>query len=351
MKSRPGRGGARHPLLELTFARLREFVREPEALFWMFIFPVVLSLALAAAFPSGSTSPVFVGLAPSPASASLRQTLSAVPGIVVRDVTPAEELQALREGAVHLVVRGTDPPTYRFDPARDESRTARLLVDDALKRASGRADPWTATDEAVVIPGSRYVDWLIPGIVGMNIMGTSLWGLGFSIVQVRMRKILKRLVASPMRRWEYLLAQVLARMLFLAPEAGVPLLFGALAFGMPIEGSVGAIMAVTAVGGLAFSGLGLLIASRPRTIEGISGVLNFVMLPMWILSGIFFSAANFPDAAQPFIQALPLTALIDALRAVVLDGATLREVAGELALLAGWGLVPFMVSIRVFRWT
>ena len=297
MTSRAGRGGARHPLIELTVARLREFVREPEALFWMFIFPVVLSLALAAAFPSGSPGPVFVGLAPSPASDHLRQTLTAVPGIVVRDVTPADELHALREGEVHLVVHPTDPPTYRFDPERDESLTARLLVDDALKRAAGRTDPWTASDDQVVLRGSRYVDWLIPGIVGMNIMGTSLWGLGFSIVQVRMRKILKRLVASPMRKWEYLLAQILARMLFLAPEAGVPLLFGAVAFGMPIEGSITAIVVVTGVGGLAFSGLGLLIASRPRTIEGISGVLNFVMLPMWILSGIFFSATNFPDAA------------------------------------------------------
>ena len=104
------------------------------------------------------------------------------------------------------------------------------------------------------------------------------------------------------------------------------------------------------MGGLAFSGFGLLVASRPRTIEGISGVLNFVMLPMWILSGIFFSASNFPDAVQPFIQALPLTALIDALRAVVLEGATLAGVAGELTLLSAWGVVPFFVAIRVFRW-
>jgi ABC-type multidrug transport system permease subunit len=165
-----------------------------------------------------------------------------------------------------------------------------------------------------------------------------------------MRKILKRLAASPMRKWEYLLAQILARVLFLAPEAGVPLLFGVLAFGMPIEGSIAAIAVVTVVGGLGFSGFGLLVASRPRTIEGISGVLNFVMLPMWILSGIFFSASNFPDTVQPFIQALPLTALIDALRAVVLEGATVAGVAGELTLLAAWGIVPFFVAIRVFRW-
>ena len=350
MKHSRGRGGARHPLIELTLARLREFIREPEALFWTFIFPIVLSMALASAFPGGATSPVFVGLAASPASAGLRQTLAAVPGIIVRDVELDEELDALREGEVHLVVRPTDPPTYRFDPGRDGSRTARLIVDDALKRASGRADPWTARDQAVEIPGSRYVDWLIPGIVGMNIMGTSLWGLGFSIVQARMRKILKRLVASPMRKWEYLMAQILARMLFLAPEAAVPLLFGVLAFGMPIQGSVAAIVVVTAAGGLAFSGLGLLVASRPRTIEGISGVLNFVMLPMWILSGIFFSASNFPDALQPFIQALPLTALIDALRGVVLEGATVAGVAGELVLLAVWGVVPFALAIRLFKW-
>lgn len=348
--SKVDRGGARHPLAELTLARLREFIREPEALFWAFVFPIVLSLALAVAFPGSSSRAVTVGVSGDAAAAQLRQTLELAEGVTVRIVEPSAELRALREGDVQIVVHPGVPPTYRYDPSREGSQTARLVVDDALKRAAGRVDPWAAHDEPIVIAGSRYVDWLIPGIVGMNIMGNSLWGLGFSIVQSRLRKILKRLVASPMRRWEFLLAQILARMLFLLPEVAVPLLFGALAFRMPIEGSLVDIAVVSTLGALGFSGLGLLLASRPRTFEAISGIMNLVMLPMWILSGIFFSAANFPDAIQWFVQALPLTGLIDALRAVVLEGATLVDVRHELLLLVAWGVIPFAVTLRVFRW-
>jgi ABC-type multidrug transport system permease subunit len=202
----------------------------------------------------------------------------------------------------------------------------------------------------MVIAGSRYIDWLIPGILGMNIMSTGMWGIGFSIVQARIRKLLKRLVASPMRKREYLLAQMLARLVFLAPEVAVPLAFGSLVLGMPIRGSLGALGAVCVAGAVTFTALGLLAASRPRTIEAISGVLNLSMLPMWVLCGVFFSASNFPQVIQPLIQALPLTALNDALRAVILEGATLRAVSPELGVLGVWTVVPFALALRLFRW-
>lgn len=347
----PGRdrGGAGHPLVELSKARLREFVREPEAIFWAVVFPIIMSVALAAAFPGRTAQPVRVAVASGPYAEAVRRTLSAAPGVIVRDVASEEE-RALREGTVNLIVVPASPPTYRFDAARDESRVARLVVDDVLKRAAGRSDPWTAREEPVSVAGSRYVDWLIPGILGMNIMSTGMWGIGFSIVQARLRKLLKRLVASPMHKWEYLLAQVIGRLVFLAPEVVVTLAFGVLAFGMPINGSYGAVLGVCVVGALSFAGLGLLTASRASTIEAISGILNLSMLPMWVLSGVFFSTANFPDALQPVIQALPLTALNDALRAVVLEGETIRGIANEIALLAAWGIVPFVVALRLFRW-
>ncbi len=350
MRSDIDRGGARHPLIELTLARLREFTREPEVLFWAFVFPILMSVALAIAFPSSGGKPVIVAVESGAGNAAIRRALSAAPGITIRDVPPGGENRALREGEVQLLIVPTDPPAYRYDAARDESRVARLLVDDALKRAAGRTDPFTAREEPVQIAGSRYVDWLIPGIVGMSIMGTSLWGIGFSIVQTRMRKVLKRLIASPMRKREYLLAQMAGRLVFLAPEAGLPLLFGALALGMPIRGSIAAIAIVSLVGALAFGGLGLLVASRVRTFEAASGLLNLVMVPMWILSGVFFSSSNFPQAVQPVIQALPLTALINALRAVVLEGAAIPGVARELAVLAAWGAAGFAIALRIFRW-
>jgi ABC-type multidrug transport system permease subunit len=339
------------PLVQLTLARLREFVREPEALFWAFLFPIIMSVALAAAFPARGTRPVAVGLTPGPDAEAVRAALGGRTDLTLRDLSPADEARALRDGIVHVIVVPTRPPTYRFDPSRDEGRAARLMVDQALKRAAGRPEPWEAREEPVAVPGSRYVDWLIPGIVGMNVMSTGMWGIGFSVVQARLRKILKRLVASPMRKRDYLLAQVLGRVVFLAPEVAVPIAFGALVMGMPVAGSLLSLAVVALVGGLSFTGLGLLTASRPQTIEAISGILNLTMLPMWVLSGVFFSTANFPEALQPFIQALPLTALNDALRAVILDGAGVGAVGGELLLLAAWGVVPFAVALRVFRWT
>ena len=344
------RGGAHHPLIELTLTRLREFVREPEAIFWTFIFPIVISVALAAAFPGGRSAPVLVGLEPGPAADAVRRALTAQPDVTIREIAPREQERAIREGLVHIVVVPADPPIYRFDPARTESRVARLVVDAALKRAAGRQDPWQAREEPTEVAGSRYVDWLIPGVVAMTIMGTGMWGVGFGIVQARMRKVLKRLAASPMRRPQFLLAQMLARLVFLTPEVVVPLGFGALVLGMPIRGSYAAVAVVCVVGAVAFTALGLLAAARPRTFEGISGLLNLFMLPMWILSGVFFSSANFPDAIQPFVQALPLTALVDAMRAVVLEGAALGDISGELVLLGLWTVVPFSLAMTVFRW-
>jgi ABC-2 type transport system permease protein len=344
------RGGAHHPLVELTLARLREFVREPEALFWTFGYPVVMSLALAFAFPSAADRPVLVGITAGDAGASLEAALSAAPGVEVREVMRGNEQRMLREGEVHLLVEPGDPPTYHFDAARQESRAAKLVVDDALKRAAGRTDPWSASERAVEVPGSRYIDWLIPGIVGTGLMANGMWGVGFPIVQARMRKVLTRMIAGPMRKSHYLAAQLLARLTFLGPEVAFPLIFGVLAFGMPINGSIAAIAVVVLLGALAFSALGLLLATRARTFEGISGLMNIGMLPMWVLSGVFFSASNFPDPMQPFVQALPLTALIDSLRAVILDGSPLEAIRGELTLLAAWTVVPFAVSLKIFRW-
>lgn len=348
--STPLRARVRPALVELTLARVREFLREPEALFWTFVFPIVISLALAIAFPSNAGRPVIVGIAAGEGAARVREALDAVDGVEATDLAADEAERALRQGDVHLVVVGTTPPTYRFDAARAESRLARLVVDDALKRAAGRTDPFTAREQPVDIAGSRYIDWLIPGLIGMSLMANGMWGVGFPITQARMRNLIKRMVASPMRKRDYLLAQMLARLLGVIPEVTIPLVFGALAFGVPINGSWIDIFVVGVLGALSFGAMGLLLSSRARTFEAISGLMNLGMIPMWILSGVFFSSSNFPDVIQPVIQALPLTATNDALRAIVLDGASLGAVSGEIAILLGWGLGCFTVALKIFRW-
>jgi ABC-type multidrug transport system permease subunit len=223
-------------------------------------------------------------------------------------------------------------------------------VDDALQRARGRSDLVSVRDERIVEAGSRYIDFLIPGLLGMNLLGSGIWGVGFSVVQARQKKLLKRFMATPMRRSHYLLGFILSRLLFLFVEVIALVGFGRLMFGVGIRGSVLLLAGITILGALSFAGLGLLVASRARTIEGVSGLMNLVMLPMWILSGTFFSYARFPDAMIPFVKALPLTALNDALRAVMIDGAALTGLGAPLAIVAAWGAVSFVVALKIFRW-
>jgi ABC-type multidrug transport system permease subunit len=184
----------------------------------------------------------------------------------------------------------------------------------------------------------------------MNIMGGGLFGLGFVLVDMRVRKLFKRLLATPMRRGDFLAALLSARLLFLMPEMIALLLMGWLAFDVPINGSLATLLLVIVVGALAFSGIGLLIGCRTEKTETISGLINLVMLPMYLLSGIFFSSKNFPDAAQPFIQALPLTQLNDALREVMLEGASFGQVAWRLGVLGLWAIGGFALGLKWFRW-
>lgn len=341
---------SRHPLYELTLARVLEFVREPEAVFWVVVFPIVLAFALGIAFRSKGEEPVHAGVLSGAGSEAVSETLAAAPGITVHPLTRDRADLALRDGEVQVVVVPGEPPAYRFDATRPESRLARLVVDAALQRAAGRDDRFVAGEQRLEVIGARYIDWLIPGLLGMNIMGTGMWGVGFSIVWARTRKLLKRLAATPMSRFDFLVAQVLARMVFLVVEVGALLVFAWAVFSVPVRGSFVALAAVSLLGALAFGGLSLLIASRARTVESASGWMNFVMLPGWILSGVFFSSANFPAVTQPFIHALPLTALNDALRAVMLDGATLIGVSGEMAILGAWTVATFVIALRIFRW-
>jgi ABC-type polysaccharide/polyol phosphate export permease len=282
----------------------------------------------------------------------LAQSMTRDPALDVAQMDAEAARQALRSGKVLLVAEpGADGSlVFRYDDTNPEGRTARMLADQAIQRAAGRTDPVAASDQLIRETGSRYVDFLVPGLVGLGIMSNTLWGLGFSIVDSRRRKLIKRLVATPMSRTHYLLSYLLWRMIGLVVEVSVPVGFGVLAFGVPVRGSWLALGAICVLASFSFSALALLIASRARTIEAVSGLMNLVQVPMWILSGVFFSSQRFPDGVQPFIQALPLTAVIDALRAHMLQGASLAQLAPQLATLGGWLVVCFGLALKLFRW-
>jgi ABC-type multidrug transport system permease subunit len=355
--ARPAGAGSRflrreggNPLVELTKSRFREFVREPEAVFWVFAFPVIMTCALGIAFRSRGAEPVIAGVVEQAGADRIAAALESAGGFTVRRLPPDDVERALRDGRAPVVIVPGTPPTYRYDEARAESQVARLAVDAALQRASGRADAFVPVQQPMRTVGSRYIDWLVPGLLGMNIMGTGMWGVGFAIVNARAKKLLKRLVATPMAKSHYLLSLVLSRMATLSLEVIVIIGFAWLFFDVAVHGALWALAALAIIGALAFGGLGLLVASRARTIEAVSGLMNLVMLPMWVLSGVFFASTNFPEAMQPFIHVLPLTALNDSLRIIVNEGQSFAAALPQVAILTAWGGISFLLSLKLFRW-
>ena len=340
-------------LAQLSSVRFKEFVREPEALFWTFVFPILLAIGLGIAFRNRPAEVVHIAVVGTSAAAErVASAARANPGLVVERLPSDSALVALRTGRVALLVvpRDSSRVEYQFDDTRPDARNARLLVDDAVQRGYGRTDPLGIAERQVRERGSRYIDFVVPGLLGMNIMGSSIWGLGYTIVDARRKKLLKRLVATPMSRVEYLLSYLVSRILLLVAEVVVLLGFAIVFFGVPVRGSVAQLALTILVSTFAFGGVGLLIASRAKTIEGASGLMNVAMMPMWVLSGVFFSSENFPRAVQPFIQALPLTATNDALRAIMLRGEGWRTVGPELALLVGWAVATLWLALKWFRW-
>ncbi len=348
--SRPERFSA---LRELTINRFREIIREPEAVFWTFVFPILLAVGLGIAFRTKPAETIHVGLVQSGPFADILGALTAHDGIEVDQLPSIDSAQAMmRSGRIALVIVPGDPGhvDYLYDDTRPDARLARLVADDAIQRGAGRDDPVTSDEQLVREPGSRYIDFVIPGLIGMNIMGSTIWSLGYTIVDARRRKVLKRLVSTPMSRAQYLLSFVIARLAMLVVEVAVILGFAVFAFGVPLRGSFLQFAVIIVATAFAFGGLGLLMASRARTIEGASGLMNAAMMPMWVLSGVFFSAEHFPKVVQPVIQLLPLTASIDALRATMLRGDGWFVVAPEIGLLALWSLVCGAIALKLFRW-
>lgn len=240
---------------------------------------------------------------------------------------------------------------YRYDPARPESVLAVTEVNDALQAAAGRKNVVAISVVTSSEPGSRYIDFLIPGLLGMNLMNSGMWGIGFALVDMRQRKLLKRFVGTPMRRGDFLLALLSSRLVLMIIEIGLLLTLGVVVFHMRVLGSILSILLLGAIGAMCFGGVGLLTASRAQKIESVSGLMNLVMMPMWIFSGVFFSYERFPAVIQPLIKALPLTALNDALRASILEGTPLARQWPQLLVMSLWGGISFVLALKWFRWT
>jgi ABC-type multidrug transport system permease subunit len=334
-------------LFQLTASRFRLFLREPEAIFWIFIFPILLAIGLGIAFRNRPADVLPVAAT----ATQLTQALAADKGLTASTMDEATGTHALATGAIQLLaIQQPRGVTYKYDDTNPDARSARLLADRAVQIAAGQRPAIDAYNDIIHETGARYIDFVVPGLLGMNLMGSAIWGLGFSIVEARQKKLLKRLVASPMPRWQYLASFLLSRLIMLVIEVVAFLGFARLVFGVPFRGSLIELGALCVLTSLSFSAIGLLVASRARTMEAASGLMNLVMLPMWILSGVFFSASRFPAIIQPIVRALPLTAAIDALRGNMLQGLNLAQLFAQVTILLAWLVVPFLVSLRIFRW-
>ncbi len=354
--SPPQRNGRWAGYSHLLMARMLELKREPEVVFWVFVFPLLLALGLGIAFRNKPADAVRVAIVAGAGSEDAQSLLARSPqhDLFKTQTLPADEAKkGFRLGKFDLVIEpnGNGSLEYRYDPARPESVLARTEVNDALQSAAGRKDVVAAKGVTSSEPGSRYIDFLIPGLLGMNLMNSGMWGIGFALVDMRQRKLLKRFVGTPMRRGDFLLAIMTSRLLLMVIEIGLLLVFGVIFFHMRVLGSIFSIALLGGLGSLTFGGIGLLTASRAQKIESISGLINLVMMPMWIFSGVFFSYERFPAVIHPLIKALPLTALNDALRASILEGTPLLQQWPRLLILALWGGISFVLALKWFRWT
>jgi ABC-type multidrug transport system permease subunit len=345
-------------LVELTISRFREFWREPGAVFWAFGFPLALALGLGLAFREQDRPlpRVATGEVVDPWLTETLESLDAAGAVVLVSVPAGELARALRTGAVDIAVSRAGGAAevgsglaYRFDPDRDMARTARLTLDDLLQRAAGREDRLGAID----LPAdsrTRYIDFLFPGILGMTLMSSSIWGIGYTLALMRRRKLLKRLAATPMRRSDFLLSMFLSRALFLFVETIALLVFAHFVFAIDVEGSLAAFFLLALLGAASFAGIALLVAARVESVEAANGWLNFATMPMWLLSGLFFSYERFPELLHLPIRLLPLTALNDGLRAIANEGRGLMSLPFEIAVLVAWAIVTFVLALRLFRW-
>jgi len=343
-----------YPLFELIKARLREFYREPGILFWVFGFPLLMALGLGIAFRQKQpTLPevAVVQTEQSEAARALAQALTGSKRLHARSLSMAEAERELAHARVDLVLEvGAGDVRYRFDPMQDRSPLARAVADDVVQTAAGRKSPLSTKDVNGAQIGSRYIDFLIPGLIGLNLMGSSLWSIGYNLVVQRKRRLLRRFAVTPMNRSHLLLSYMVSRLLFLAMEVVVLVLFGIGLFGTHVQGSYLDLLLVSVLGGASFAGISLLIGARLENAEVASGWMNLVQLPMWVVSGCFFSYERFPDWTHRFIEALPLTALVNALRAIYNDGAAIAGLGPELLVLGLWGALPFSLALYTFRW-
>jgi ABC-type multidrug transport system permease subunit len=371
-----------YQLWQLIAAEFRETVREPGVLFWGIIFPILMSLGLGIAFTKKADTIRKIAVI-SPAVNGIPDTSSVLFGFLDRNceknkssskdafrwklVMKDEKLgnsifffyqtdwtnsmMLLKRGTVNVVLISKGKETeYHFDPMNSDAQLTYLKLYPLVGKGTMVATESNENIKPLTVTGTRYIDFLIPGLISMGVMMSCMWGISYSIIEKRSKKLLRRLVATPMKKSQFLIAMIVVRIGMNFIESSVLFLFALVVFKMQIQGDPSALFMIFLSGNIAFAGIAVFASSHTSNTEVGNGLINAVVMPMMVLSGIFFSYHNFPDWSIPVIQKLPLTMLADGVRSIMNEGAGYPQVAFPIVILIATGVVFFTAGLRIFKW-
>ncbi|MEQ9376530.1 MAG: ABC transporter permease [Imperialibacter sp.] len=345
----------KHPIVLLILTNFREFLRQPGAVFWAVFFPVLMAGGLGLAFTQKgelNQKIAFVGNEQTEEKSWSKKVGNETTGFTnyeFLNVGFDEGLVLLKRGTVDLIVKKEgEKYKYHFDPLNPEAQLAYINLTAALNGNQ------TLSNGEDVVPlkeiGSRYIDFLVPGLMAMGVMMSCMWGISYGLIEKRSKMLLRRMVATPMRKAHFMTALLISRTVMSAIEASILVVFSWLFFDIRIEGSFLALVVLFLSGTLAFAGIAVLTASRTDNTYVGNGILNAVVMPMTILSGVFFSYHGFPDWAVSIIRLFPLTIFADTARAIFIEGAGWSQIVLPVGVLAGLGLVCMSIGMKVFKW-
>ena len=370
-------------LWQLIVALFREIIREPGVLFWGILFPILMSLGLGLAFTRKTDVIRKVAIINITESSAIGSENSAVAGFLkinceknvsggsdtwqwkytIRDEKLGnsvflfykmqwdEAIKLLKRGTINVLVLGkNDSIEYHFDPMNPDAQLTYLKLSTIVGKRVLQPVQTNAEIKPLTVNGTRYIDFLVPGLIAMGVMMSSMWGISYGIIEKRSKKLLRRLVATPMKKSHFLIALITVRITMNFIESLVLFLFALFAFKMSIQGNISALILMFLSGNIAFAGIAVFVSSHTSNTEVGNGLINFVVFPMMVLSGIFFSYQNFPDWSLPFIKNLPLTMLTDGIRSIFNEGAGYHEVTLPILILLAIGTLFFSVGLKIFKW-
>ena len=370
-------------LWQLISALFREIIREPGVLFWGILFPILMSLGLGLAFtkksdvirkvaiinisdnsPMGSESSLVAGFLQN----NCEKNGSVGSGLWQWKYTIKDEklgnsvflfynmkwddaIRFLKRGTINVLLLGkNDSIEYHFDPMNPDAQLTYLKLSTIVGRGATQPVESSFQIKPLTVTGTRYIDFLVPGLIAMGVMMSSMWGISYGIIEKRSKKLLRRLVATPMKKSHFLIALITVRIFMNFIESLVLFLFALIAFKMTIQGNISALILMFLAGNIAFAGIAVFVSSHTSNTEVGNGLINFVVFPMMVLSGIFFSYQNFPDWSLPVIKNLPLTMLTDGIRSIFNEGAGYNEVMLPIIILLAIGTLFFSVGLKIFKW-